>query len=70
MFTDALTLTIRNIALLQLALLLIAPEKYALVYGGMCRFWKSLRNAAHANPDEARVKGKNFWEIDMSRFEP
>jgi len=70
MLTDTLILSIRNILLLQLALLLIAPEKYALIYLGVCRFWKSLRNATHSNPDEARVKGKNFWEVDMSRFEP
>jgi len=67
MLTDTLILSIRNILLLQLALLLIAPEKYALMYLGICRFWKSLRKANH---DEARVKGKNFWEVDMSRFEP
>lgn len=68
MLNDELVISLRNIFLIQLAVLALAPERVLLAYQGIARMWKSLLEAAR--PKKAETPEKGFWEIDMTDFEP
>jgi hypothetical protein len=70
MLNDELIISIRNLFLIQLVILTLAPEKFVPVYQGLHRIWKSFLQVALPKKTDAMAKGKSFWEIDMTDFEP
>jgi hypothetical protein len=60
---------IRNIVLMQMAMIVLVPGHLLLVRQELLRIWRSI-NSPFLHKREDRKKTNRFWEIDMSDFEP
>ncbi len=60
---------IRNILLVQLVTIILAPSHVLLISREITRIWQSI-NAPFLQRKPVRRKGSTFWEIDMTKFEP
>jgi hypothetical protein len=70
MFSDEVLFTLRNILLVQMAVVSLAPEHALLVHQKIRKMGKSLRSSVSPKKPAQAGKGKSFWEIDMTKFEP
>jgi hypothetical protein len=70
MLNYELIIGIRNILLVQLVIMTLAPERVALVYQGLRKLLKSFTVLAPVAKTGSDSKSKSFWEIDMTYFEP
>jgi hypothetical protein len=60
---------IRNILLVQLLMVLLAPHYSLMVRQELLRIWQSI-NAPFLLKKGCRKKEGSFWKIDMTKFEP
>jgi len=65
MMTDTLVIAMRNILLLQLALLALAPEKWEALCDRLYNSLKALQHAIRPKEMDARYHKKGFWEIKI-----
>jgi hypothetical protein len=70
MIHDAFIITIRNILLLQLIVMTMAPEKGVLVRQEILKFLRELRTPLFQKTAKKPGNRGKFWEIDMTKFEP
>ena len=70
MIHDAFVITIRNILLLQLIVMTMAPEKVVLARQEILKFWKELKTPLFPKTAKKPANRGRFWEIDMTKFEP
>ncbi len=62
-------LCMRNLLLVQLVMIILAPGHVLQVSRELTRIWRSI-NAPFPQQKPVRRKGSTFWEIDMTKFEP
>jgi hypothetical protein len=70
MIHDAFVITVRNILLVHLIIMTMAPEKVVLVRQEILKFWKELRIPLFPKTAKKPDNRGKFWEIDMTKFEP
>ncbi|MGE5172473.1 MAG: hypothetical protein ACM3MD_01455 [Betaproteobacteria bacterium] len=70
MFGDEITFSIRNVLLLQLLALVVAPDYAFQVHQKLLKIWKSLNTPMLPKKPAGPKKREKFWEIDMTKFEP
>jgi hypothetical protein len=70
MSEQEIIISMRNIMLLQLVALSLTPEKAVLVRQELKKIWKTMKTPRLPKKTGPANKGKSFWEIDMTRFEP
>ena len=58
---------LRNVLLVQLLLIGLAPEFAFQVYHHFLKIWKAFHVPSLPKKDKKRSR---FWEIDMTNFEP
>ncbi len=67
MFASNLAIGLRNILLVQLFVVLLAPGYAVQVHLELLKIWRTLRTAFVIRRPRPRSR---FWEIDMTQFEP
>jgi len=71
MVHDAFAITVRNILLLLLIIMTIAPGRVMPARQELLKLWKTLRPPLFSkNTKPAGNCRGTFWEIDMTKFEP
>ncbi len=70
MSESEISLSIRNILLLQLLTLAVVRDSAFELYRKLLKVWKSVRIPRFSSKPTCRGKKEKFWEIDMTKFEP
>jgi hypothetical protein len=70
MIHDELIIGIRAVLLLQLIVMTMASDRAVLVHHELRKIWKTLNTPVFPKKSAQANKGKSFWEIDMTKFEP
>ena len=70
MLTDNLTIMIRNVVLLQFAILVLASVRHEVLCHGLLRVWKLIQDVTRPKKLDTPPNDKGFWEIDMTKLEP
>ncbi len=62
------TIGIRNVLLVHLLVIVLAPGYALQAHQELSKIWKTLRTALVIR--QSRAPRSRFWEIDMTKFEP
>jgi hypothetical protein len=70
MIHNELIIEIRTVLLLQLIVMTMASDRAVLVHQELRKIWKTLNAPVLPKKPAPANKGRSFWEIDMTKFEP
>jgi hypothetical protein len=71
MHIETLTITLRNILLLQLLTALTIASKAPLIHRELLRIWRWFKTPLLLlKSHKTNHRSHKFWEIDMTKFEP